>query len=65
MCASDDPYSINAGTAQITCRLDANPTFVTVSWPEYYGDVYWTAEDCLVDAQGKYPICRGTSLKST
>ncbi|KAF5672290.1 glutamine synthetase [Fusarium heterosporum] len=51
VCASDDAYSINGDTAQILCRLDANPTLVTVTWPAYYGDIYWTKEDCLVDAE--------------
>ncbi|KAF4985617.1 hypothetical protein FGRMN_11147 [Fusarium graminum] len=51
VCASDDAYSINGDTAQILCLLDANPTLVTVTWPAYYGDIYWTKEDCLVDTE--------------
>lgn len=53
VCASDDAYSINGDTAQILCKLDANPTLVTVSWPAHYGDIYWNKDDCLVDAEGK------------
>lgn len=56
VCADDGAYSINGGSAQILCKLDADPTLVTASWPAYYGDVYWTAGDCLVDAEGKFLI---------
>ncbi|KAF5011282.1 hypothetical protein FDECE_2582 [Fusarium decemcellulare] len=52
VCASDDPYPINGDSAQITCKLDANPTLVLVTWPQEYGDIYWTADDCMVDARG-------------
>ncbi|KIL95720.1 glutamine synthetase [Fusarium avenaceum] len=51
LCADDGAYSINGNTAQILCKLDANPTLVTVTWPADYGDVYWNKDDCLVDAE--------------
>lgn len=53
LCADDGAYSINGNTAQILCKLDANPTLVTVTWPADYGDVYWNKDDCLVDAEGE------------
>jgi hypothetical protein len=56
VCASDGPYSINGGTAQILCKLDANPTLVTVSWPKYYHEIFWTKDDCMVDYDGKLSL---------
>ncbi|KAF4345887.1 glutamine synthetase [Fusarium beomiforme] len=57
VCASDGPYSINGDSAQILCKLDANPTLATVTWPRYYGDIYWTKDDCMVDAENNIIKC--------
>lgn len=53
MCASDGAYAINGNSAQIICKLDADPTYITVTWPQDYGDIFWGADDCLYDARGK------------
>lgn len=61
LCAGE-VASVDGGSASFFAMFDGGDTtnkYVTAnciliaSWPSYYGDVYFGADNCLYDTQGK------------
>jgi len=62
ICASINQIELDNGSAQIFACFSGSDSDeiayaacgMVFSWPSYYGDVYYGADNCLYDARGKF-----------